>query len=89
MLDKWQTFRVGSDEGEWEPASYNIRTEDGAEYGQSRKSGRKQRQRRDQYRTNNPNVGAAPARRNATAKSSYQSEHKDCSSGTCTPRPNR
>jgi hypothetical protein len=33
----WKTFRVGPDEGTWEPACYNIRTEDGQEYGRWRR----------------------------------------------------
>jgi hypothetical protein len=33
----WKTFRVGPDEGTWEPAGYNIRTEDGQEYGRWRR----------------------------------------------------
>jgi hypothetical protein len=37
MPDKWQTFRVAPDEGEWEPANYNVRDEDGSEYSGSRR----------------------------------------------------
>src|SRR5258707_427825 len=37
----WQTYRVGADEGVWEPASYNVRTEDGQEYGRWRRVLRK------------------------------------------------
>ena len=33
----WKTFRVGPDEGSWEPAGYNIRTEGGQEYGRWRR----------------------------------------------------
>ena len=33
----WKTYRVKSDERPWEPASYNIRTEDGREYGRWRR----------------------------------------------------
>ena len=33
----WKTFRVGPAEGTWEPAGYNIRTEDGQEYGRWRR----------------------------------------------------
>ena len=33
----WKTFRVGPNEGTWEPAGYNIRTEDGQEYGRWRR----------------------------------------------------
>jgi hypothetical protein len=33
----WKTYRVGPDEGAWEPASYNVRTEDGQEYGRWRR----------------------------------------------------
>jgi hypothetical protein len=43
MPDKWQTFRVGPDDGEWEPASYNIRHEDGSEYGRWRRVLRRHR----------------------------------------------
>ena len=37
----WQSFRIGPDEGGWEPASYNIRTDDGQEYGRWRRVLRK------------------------------------------------
>ena len=37
----WKSFRVGANEGGWEPASYNIRTEDGQEYGRWRRVLRK------------------------------------------------
>ena len=37
MPDRWQTFRVSPDAGEWEPASYNVRGEDGTEYGRWRR----------------------------------------------------
>jgi hypothetical protein len=37
----WKTYRVGSDEGTWEPASYNLRTADGREYGRWRRVLRK------------------------------------------------
>jgi hypothetical protein len=37
----WRTYRVGSDEGTWEPASYNLRTADGREYGRWRRVLRK------------------------------------------------
>jgi len=43
MPDKRQTFRVGPDDGEWEPASYNIRLEDGSEYGRWRRVLRRHR----------------------------------------------
>jgi hypothetical protein len=33
----WKTYRIGPDEGAWEPASYNFRTEDGQEYGRWRR----------------------------------------------------
>lgn len=39
----WQTYRVDPDEGAWEPASYNIRAEDGQEYGRWRRVLRKHR----------------------------------------------
>jgi len=26
----WKTYRVGADEGVWEPTSYNVRADDGA-----------------------------------------------------------
>lgn len=32
-----KTFRVGADDGEWEPASYNIHAEDSCEYGRWRR----------------------------------------------------
>jgi hypothetical protein len=37
----WKTFRVGPDEGAWEPATYNIIAEDGQEYGRWRRVLRK------------------------------------------------
>jgi hypothetical protein len=33
----WKSFRVGPDEGDWEPASYNVRADDGREYGRWRR----------------------------------------------------
>ena len=33
MSVTWKRFRSGAGEGRWEPASYNIRTGDGREYG--------------------------------------------------------
>ena len=33
----WKSFRVGPDETEWEPASYNIRADDGRDYGRWRR----------------------------------------------------
>jgi hypothetical protein len=33
----WKSFKVGSTEGAWEPASYNITWEDGREYGRWRR----------------------------------------------------
>ena len=41
MAVAWRTYRVGPDEGAWEPAGYNIRTEDGQEYGRWRRVLRK------------------------------------------------
>ena len=41
MSVPWRTYRVGPGEGAWEPASYNIRTEDGHEYGRWRRVLRK------------------------------------------------
>jgi hypothetical protein len=35
--DIWRTFRVDPDDGEWEPASYNIKWQDGREYGRWRR----------------------------------------------------
>jgi hypothetical protein len=37
MNDIWKTFRVDVDEGEWEPASYNVQWVDGREYGRWRR----------------------------------------------------
>jgi hypothetical protein len=37
----WKTYRVGPDEGAWEPAAYNVHTEDGQEYGRWRRVPRK------------------------------------------------
>jgi len=37
----WKTFRIGPKDGAWEPASYNIRTPDGREYGRWRRVLRK------------------------------------------------
>src|SRR3954447_12902021 len=37
MPDRWQTFRVSPGAGQWEPASYNVRAEDGTEYGRWRR----------------------------------------------------
>ena len=37
MSERWMSFKVEPTEGEWEPASYNIRTEDGSEYGRWRR----------------------------------------------------
>jgi hypothetical protein len=37
----WKSFRVSADEGTWEPASYNIQTENGEEYGRWRRVLRK------------------------------------------------
>jgi subfamily B ATP-binding cassette protein HlyB/CyaB len=33
----WKTYRDGPDEGAWEPAAYNVHTEDGQEYGRWRR----------------------------------------------------
>jgi hypothetical protein len=33
MAVAWRTYRVAPGKGAWEPAGYNIRTEDGQEYG--------------------------------------------------------
>jgi len=41
MSVAWKSFRVGAEEGDWEPASYNIRTDDGREYGRWRRVLRK------------------------------------------------
>src|SRR6267154_2152344 len=41
MSERWMSFKVEPTEGEWEPASYNIRTEDGSEYGRWRRVLRK------------------------------------------------
>jgi hypothetical protein len=41
MSETWRTYRVGPGEGGWEPASYNIRTDDGHEYGRWRRVLRK------------------------------------------------
>lgn len=41
MDTTWKTFRVGLDEGAWEPGSYNFRAEDGKEYGRWRRVLRK------------------------------------------------
>ena len=41
MTVTWKSFRVGPVEGDWEPASYNIRSEDGREYGRWRRVLRK------------------------------------------------
>ena len=41
MSVTWKGFRVGAEEGGWEPASYNIRTDDGREYGRWRRVLRK------------------------------------------------
>jgi len=35
--EQWKSFRMDPAEGAWEPASYNIRTEDGREYGRWRR----------------------------------------------------
>jgi hypothetical protein len=37
----WKTYRVAPGEGGWEPATYNIRTADGQEYGRWRRVLRK------------------------------------------------
>jgi hypothetical protein len=41
--EQWKSFRMEAAEGAWEPASYNIRTEDGHEYGRWRRVLRKHR----------------------------------------------
>src|SRR5262252_1239313 len=41
MSVTWKSFLVGAHEGVWEPASYNIRTDDGQEYGRWRRVLRK------------------------------------------------
>ena len=43
MEEQWKSFRMDPAEGAWEPASYNIRTEDGREYGRWRRVLRKHR----------------------------------------------
>src|SRR5256885_1864186 len=35
--DTWNTFRAEPNEGEWEPASYNVQGADGREYGRWRR----------------------------------------------------
>src|ERR1700692_1554139 len=37
MNERGMSFKVAPTEGEWEAASYNIRTEDGSEYGRWRR----------------------------------------------------
>lgn len=37
MSDDWKSFRVKPDEGNWEPASYNVKWQDGREYGRWRR----------------------------------------------------
>jgi hypothetical protein len=37
MSVTWKSYRIGPGEGTWEPASYNIRTSDGHEYGRWRR----------------------------------------------------
>ena len=37
MSDIWKTFRVDPNQGEWEPASYNVQWSDGREYGRWRR----------------------------------------------------
>jgi hypothetical protein len=41
MSDRWMSFKIAAAECDWEPASYNIRTEDGSEYGRWRRVLRK------------------------------------------------
>lgn len=41
MDDTWKTFRVDAHEGDWEPASYNVKWADGREYGRWRRVLRK------------------------------------------------
>ena len=41
MSVTWKSFRVGPEEGGWEPAGYNIRTDGGQEYGRWRRVLRK------------------------------------------------
>jgi hypothetical protein len=41
MEGTWKTFRIGPNDGAWEPASYNVRTPDGREYGRWRRVLRK------------------------------------------------
>ena len=43
MEEQWKSFRMDPAEEAWEPASYNIRTEDGREYGRWRRVLRKHR----------------------------------------------
>ena len=43
MEEQWKSFRMDPAEGAWEPASYNIQTEDGREYGRWRRVLRKDR----------------------------------------------
>jgi hypothetical protein len=37
MNDVSKTFRVNPDEGDWETASYNVKWQDGREYGRWRR----------------------------------------------------
>ncbi len=37
MSEVWKSFRIPSDTGDWEPANYNIRCDDGREYGRWRR----------------------------------------------------
>jgi hypothetical protein len=41
MNERWISFKVDPGEGDWEAASYNIRGEDGSEYGRWRRVLRK------------------------------------------------
>ena len=43
MEEQWKSFRMDPAEGAWEPASYNVRTEDGRVYGRWRRVLRKHR----------------------------------------------
>jgi len=39
----WKSFKVGPTDGDWEPATYNVKWEDGCEYGRWRRVLRKDR----------------------------------------------
>ena len=43
MVERWNSFGIDPNSGDWEPASYNIRNADGAEFGRWRRVLRKHR----------------------------------------------